>query len=190
MKGKKMLAKKSKILLSAFSILTFAMSMPYSTVFAENTPELDLPSVTIKGDKAYSVTIPKYLEDNKNTQKESNDNFDIYISKLNYNSDYGVVLVGLQAKKNIDTATFSLMVENGEIADSISAEATPDSNWYYKDLVESVMQQGNINEYKIVGEIKGNELENIECLKPLDLTLTSPFKPCVVYILPTFTYSI
>ena len=133
-----MLAKKSKILLSAFSILTFAMSMPYSTVFAENTSELDLPSVTIKGDKAYSVTIPKYLEDNKNTQKESNDNFDIYISKLNYNSDYGVVLVGLQAKKNIDTATFSLMVENGEIADSISAEATPDSNWYYKDLVESV----------------------------------------------------
>ena len=49
-----MLAKKSKILLSAFSILTFAMSMPYSTVFAENTSELDLPSVTIKGDKQFN----------------------------------------------------------------------------------------------------------------------------------------
>jgi isoleucyl-tRNA synthetase len=42
-----------------------------------------------------------------------------------------------------------------------------------KDLVESVMQQGNINEYKIVRELKGSELENIECLKPLDLNLTS-----------------
>jgi isoleucyl-tRNA synthetase len=42
-----------------------------------------------------------------------------------------------------------------------------------KDLVEKVMEQGGIVSYNIVGEILGADLENIKCLKPLDLNKTS-----------------
>lgn len=42
-----------------------------------------------------------------------------------------------------------------------------------KDLVEQVMSQAFDSNFKIVGEIKGEELENILCYQPLDLNRTS-----------------
>jgi len=42
-----------------------------------------------------------------------------------------------------------------------------------KDLVEKVMEQGGITSYNVVGSILGSDLENIKCLKPLDLHKTS-----------------
>ena len=72
MKGKKMLAKKSKILLSAFSILTFAMSMPSSIVFADDNDTV--PYLTFKNGTGYIVDVPPYLKDNNNLVKKENDN--------------------------------------------------------------------------------------------------------------------
>lgn len=42
-----------------------------------------------------------------------------------------------------------------------------------KDLVEKVMEEGAITSYNIVGEVLGADLENVLCLKPLDLHKTS-----------------
>ncbi|MCX8074957.1 MAG: isoleucine--tRNA ligase [Clostridia bacterium] len=42
-----------------------------------------------------------------------------------------------------------------------------------KDLVETVMSKVFVSNYKIVGEIKGEELEGIICYKPLDFSKTS-----------------
>ena len=153
MKGKKMLAKKSKILLSAFSILTFAMSMPSSIVFADDNDTV--PYLTFKNGKGYIVDVPPYLKDNNNLVKKENDKFDIYTAKINYNDKYGVVIIGLQAKEALDQATFSAYLENGEIARSVSDKAVKDTHWYVKDLMDSYQGGAFINAPVSFAEMKG-----------------------------------
>lgn len=148
-----MLTKKSKILLSAFSILTFAMAMPSSTVFADDNDPV--PYLTFKNGQGYIVDVPPYLKDNNNLVKTENDKFDIYTAKINYNDKYGVVIIGLQAKEALDHATFSAYLENGEIARSVSNKAVKDTHWYIKDLMDSYQGGAFTNAPISFAEMKG-----------------------------------
>ena len=148
-----MLAKKSKILLSAFSVLTFAMSMPYSTVFADNNETV--PYLTFKNGQGYIVDVPPYLKDNKNLIKSENNQFDIYTAKMNYNDKYGVVIIGLQAKEALDQATFSAYLENGEIARTLGETAVKDTHWYVQDLMGSYEGGAFVNAPVSFANMKG-----------------------------------
>ena len=102
--------KKLKWIFTLF-ITMFIFSVPINIAKAEQVPEQERTAEILMADsKGYSVSLPEYVMNSKNTEIIQNDNYKIYVNKTKLNDDYGILTFVFRADKLVENNSMTIEV--------------------------------------------------------------------------------
>lgn len=144
--------KKNKIFKSLATLMLCSSFMLSNNVFAEETKTSDYQPVLAARQKdentiePVNVYVPSNVINSENLKVINTENYNLYLTNLRYNNEYGIIVAVQQFVKDTPSNAFTLHVKNGTPYTALNDPTVASKiNWVYQEFV---------------GNYKGGALDN------------------------------